>query len=864
MPLLNPSRNSKGSSQKHPHATKCCNTPTSDATAGARYAVDVVQAKLAPVWPLQDYVAVNPYSGFADHGLLTARGVFRSVSNMELMMPADYYRQQFANGTISKSDIDAAVDELVADGIAGAERINVNQILSYLKQPVEPKSPADPQNQDSATCSRPLSTFVTKFDEHNQSDWSREIGDEISKHCSSHYDQGQAYWQSASRGLPLFEAWIRAAKHDRHVEFLGLSGFRHLVSQLPTEPHAALAVLLDRLQVPPGLQADYLLCEALATPGWCAWAKYQSQEASKLGKECSDFAAVLAMRLAYEVALSEQFDFHLHWPSIVEQHETLADQLGKHSDEDLIHYTMLKASEIAFRNQLIADLAAQDSGVHKVGEHSPLAQMVFCIDVRSERIRRHLEATSSRIETLGFAGFFGIPMEFVELGGTQGTAQVPVLISPRITVREELDALPRWRHRMIAQRRWQCRYVRKSWKSFQESVLSTFAFVETMGLLYGFKLVARTLGLNTESPGQFDAVRPVDHERLGPSLRGLAKQGIDRVKQADLAESLLRGIGIVDHFAKLVVFCGHACQTDNNPLKAGLDCGACGGHSGESNARFAAKLLNQQHVRTELAKRGIQVPEATQFVAALHNTTTDRVTFFDTHLLPVSHQKQVEQLDALVRAASERTATERLSTLPGPDAHDLVRRSRDWSEVRPEWGLAGNATFIAAPRDFTKTVALEGRAFLHSYDHARDHDWTGLEQIMTAPLVVANWINMQYYASTVDPQYFGSGSKTVHNVVGRFGVLSGNGGDLMTGLPWQSVHNGVDFQHQPLRLLAMIVASREAVEAVTAKHEHLAALVSNGWIQLVVVEEGSYFRYTGRQQWEEIASCPMEHLPACF
>ena len=59
---------------------------------------------------------------------------------------------------------------------------------------------------------------------------------------------------------------------------------------------------------------------------------------------------------------------------------------------------------------------------------------------------------------------------------------------------------------------------------------------------------------------------------------------------------------------------------------------------------------------------------------------------------------------------------------------------------------------------------------------------------MTAPMIVAHWINMQYFASTVDNDHFGSGNKTIHNVVGRFGILSGNGGDLMTGLPWQSLH----------------------------------------------------------------------------
>ncbi len=50
-------------------------------------------------------------------------------------------------------------------------------------------------------------------------------------------------------------------------------------------------------------------------------------------------------------------------------------------------------------------------------------------------------------------------------------------------------------------------------------------------------------------------------------------------------------------------------------------------------------------------------------------------------------------------------------------------------------------------------------------------------------MVVASWINLQYYGSTVDNNLFGSGNKVINNVVGTFGVWQGNSGDLQTGLP---------------------------------------------------------------------------------
>jgi uncharacterized protein YbcC (UPF0753/DUF2309 family) len=39
------------------------------------------------------------------------------------------------------------------------------------------------------------------------------------------------------------------------------------------------------------------------------------------------------------------------------------------------------------------------------------AQMVFCIDTRSELIRRHVE-DKGHYETFGYAGFFGIAMDY--------------------------------------------------------------------------------------------------------------------------------------------------------------------------------------------------------------------------------------------------------------------------------------------------------------------------------------------------------------------------------------------------------------------------------------------------------------------
>ncbi len=122
--------------------------------------------------------------------------------------------------------------------------------------------------------------------------------------------------------------------------------------------------------------------------------------------------------------------------------------------------------------------------------------------------------------------------------------------------------------------------------------------------------------------------------------------------------------------------------------------------------------------------------------------------------------------------------------------------------------------------------------------------------ILTAPVVVASWISLQYYGSVVAPSAFGGGNKLLHNVTGGVGVVEGNGGTLRTGLPWQSVHDGEALAHEPLRLSVFIAAPREAIEAVLRRHPSVHALFENKWLHLFALEDaGLAARYCGEWAW---------------
>jgi uncharacterized protein YbcC (UPF0753/DUF2309 family) len=518
-----------------------------------------------------------------------------------------------------------------------------------------------------------------------------------------------------------------------------------------------------------------------------------------------------------------------------------------------------RAFEKAYQRQFFAQLGATTPA--RVAARKRV-QAAFCIDVRSEIFRRALETVTDEIETIGFAGFFGFPIEYVPLAETRGGAQCPVLLTPQFVIAESVNGASEREVNAAIEKRAQNQRVAKAWRMFKFAPISCFGFVGPVGLAYVRKLALDTLGIT----------RPVPHpatfgldahtrERVAPSLEprtlGGRTTGMTLEQRVAAAEGALKAMSLTNNFARLVLLTGHGSTTVNNPHATGLDCGACGGHTGEANVRVAVRILNDPAVRAGLKERGLIIPDDTVFLAGLHDTTTDDVTIFDKASIPASHTADLRQLETDLAAAGRLARAERSMLLKIGTKTDIDsavrRRSKDWSQVRPEWGLAGCAAFIVAPRDRNAGVVMNGRSFLHSYEWRQDEGFGVLELIMTAPMIVASWINLQYYGSTVDNRVFGSGNKTLHNVVGTLGVLEGNAGDLRVGLPWQSVHDGEKYVHEPMRLHVMIEAPIDAMTAIIARHEQVRQLLDNGWLYLFALDASGKVthRYIGGLQWEE-------------
>lgn len=819
-----------------------------DILAAAERAVRIV----APVWPLHHFVAVNPFLGVTHQSFIEAARTMGESAGARLTMPREFYVDALRSGRIGDAALESAI-------------VQLRRTLTSVPAELLPTSAAAVRaavlTESRSSSVEPLPTAGDVIGPLVGLDLPRVISERISVWAASYFDAGQASWRSPWRDLPPYGAWQAEASHDRTPEVLGIHGFRAFVDRLPATARDAIASCVARLGVPSAHIERYLQRLTMSIAGWAAYARYEVWNSELYGEEDDTLLQLLAVRLAWELAVIEAFaprGAREAWRTAMalEQKRMPNDAALASLAIDLV---LQSAYDIAFQDSFVQELSrtSKRPGTREV---RPAAQAAFCIDVRSEIIRRYLERVATGVETIGFAGFFGFPIEYIPAGQERGGAQCPVLLKPSIVVAEVVGGDHGGATPAVRKKRQVARWAKKLWRSFKQGAVSCFGFVGPVGLAYSRKLVTDALALTRPVPHPaHDGIDPSARAALGPTL-ALASvadrtTGLPPADRVVLAETVLRAMSLTSNFARVVLLAGHGSTTVNNPHATGLDCGACGGHTGEANARVAAAVLNDPDVRRALVAKGIPVPNDTLFVAGLHDTTTDDVTIFDRSTIPSTHRDDVARLEEALTDASRLARRERASSL-GIDATDrvdaqILARSRDWSQVRPEWGLAGCHSFIAAPRRRTAELDLGGRSFLHSYEWEQDRGFSILELIMTAPMVVASWINLQYYGSTVDNEHFGSGNKVLHNVVGTIGVFEGNGGDLRAGLPMQSVHNGARFVHEPLRLNVVIEAPRDAMRAVIAKHEGLRALLDNEWLYLWAMDADGRVshRYDGRLRW---------------
>lgn len=661
----------------------------------------------------------------------------------------------------------------------------------------------------------------------------QQINRETIKWCCAYFDEGQSVIQIPGTDQGFYSVFKEMSIYDKMLH-QGSKKNKQWLMQLPEHAEDAIDKCLDLLEIYGEEQLSFLKKSLAQLPGWSGYIKWRTEWQNTANASCKHsnmLVDFIAIRLIITVLLNPRINLSKGVVSSMKSHK-------------LPVIDRIKKLEENYKSHLIRPLLTEARTMNTLPQTSPDVQMVFCIDVRSEPFRRHLESLGN-YETLGFAGFFGLPIRLHDYNSGKVTDSCPVLLKPRYDIHDRPHRWHSCSEKQHEQGKKLINDVSDMYQQLKYNFATPFALVETLGFWCGLLMLSKTM-----RPTLTLSIINKWIEKIRPKVSTIpivdmnpadSSNGISPSDQALYAEAVLRIMGLTENFGKLVIFCGHGSSTQNNPYASGLDCGACGGNHGGGNAKTLATILNKRAIKDVLYERGICIPYDTQFLAAEHNTTTDDMLIFDDIVPRLFHKEILNELKDNLKVAKAKNAASRtnyfgLSSRANP-IEETDRRSQDWSEVRPEWGLARNAAFIIGPRRLTKALDLEGRCFLHSYDWVKDEQLTSLETILTAPMVVAEWINTQYLFSTLDNVTYGSGSKVTHNVTGKIGIMQGNSSDLMHGLPLQSVNStDVTNYHQPQRLLTIIYAPRKNVSIIINRQEILKTLFFNAWVNLVVIE----------------------------
>ena len=795
-------------------------------TSAINQAIDLACQRIAPTWPLDQLIAVNPWWEMTSERFSEVAARLGALTQAHCLMPKQYFADQFGK-TIQENHLIEAVKEA-----------NMNANIEMLKLHLD-------QDDCSLAHWHNISDFLdSDRDRQHKIAWRDEITHQISQFCADYFQRSEFSRAYEEGPNAVYRHWLDVIRHDPGIEILmGESGLTKQFTLLPDNYEQLFHEAMAEMEIDADVTTDYAHALLLDVNGWASWIAYRRWQDKFDGIENQQMQELLAIRMAWELAIwryQKQTDatefkrIRYFWKR---QLSSLPVLLNTHRAEQEFTWIWQRAAELAFQQELHQALRQTTPQIENT---TPQLQAAFCIDVRSEVMRRALESQDTKIQTLGFAGFFGLPIEFKAQGSKFTRPQLPGLLKPTIQVREtNTDLLE-----LKAKERNYNSNAR--WSEFGDAPPATFSLVEATGLKYAYKLFK-------------DSFFPTKHQHPINHASQITRWDLHRDdkpltvgEKAELAAGILNAMGLTTGFAPNVLLVGHGSSNCNNPHAAGLDCGACGGQTGEVNARILVNLLNDTQIRDALQSHSITIPQSTRFIAALHDTTTDEIKTFDANKVDFEVQQWLEKAGQTAR----RERAENLG-LKDLDDHNLLKatqqRGKDWSQVRPEWGLANNAAFIVAPRNRTKHIDLKGRSFLHDYQWQNDKNFSVLELIMTAPMLVTHWINTQYNASITDNLKYGSGNKVLHNVVGgHIGVFEGNGGDLRIGLSMQSLHNGERWMHEPLRMSVYIAAPREAISDIIQRHSTVKNLIDNDWLHLFRLDDGATIERYYHREWHKV------------
>ena len=420
-----------------------------------------------------------------------------------------------------------------------------------------------------------------------------QINDQMIKWTGAFLDEGMADWEMPGRNDGFYHAWRKLAVRDFSGRFMGIRKFATKVRDLPASPADAIALSLNRLGIPQPRWTDYLSRLLAQLPGWAGFIRWlgENPDYSARKHHPIDPLQYLAVRLFYEVELVDSF-CRREWriegtlPTVVTYWKTRPEEYQRLTGRDthsadphtqavcrnawrLFHLAQfleatpaevetlsssdlrtllewldafpsdrhgpvwLEALEASFRKKLIEQLANHRG--QESADERPRAQLILCIDARSESFRRHIESQGP-YETLGYAGFFGVPMSFQAFDSSVWAALCPVIVAPGFSVGEApRDGEDEPLQNYGAGSRWN-RLGAHLFHDLKSNPVSSLMLIDLLGFFFSTRLAGKTF-----FTGLFDSIKQRTQGWF--SSRVATQTQIDRVEEpGDDAPAVPRGV----------------------------------------------------------------------------------------------------------------------------------------------------------------------------------------------------------------------------------------------------------------------------------------------------------------------------------
>jgi len=761
--------------------------------------------------PLKDFVHHNTLHAFQKDSFFDALNKAHEIFGYKVFLTIDEYRQLYKEGKINEAVLDRVLISKTAE-----------ESLTWRDRLINKKYTDQPIGRIGSLRSNWKSFYKIDLDSLVHPILFRIIG--------SYLDQGISIWNFPSSENGFLDS-IKELERNSLVSFFKTERVKSFL----ISGNYSLESLLKIVVGDPNLYEHYIFDQQFAHPGWSGIiAVIEDNPTSLIDQKKISLEDLIIFELLLEIdALDDQFG--TIWSPLGLKVEAIPEPLF--SDVNVKESTEVKrlwqqAYEWSYYDSVL--LGLQKHQLKKETVEKPSFQGFFCIDDRECSIRRHLEMEDKECRTFGTAGFFNVEFYFQPEHSDFRTKVCPAPVTPKYLIKEVENT---------------------------QRQKSDFHFGKhTHGLLAGW-LLTHTLGFWSALRLFFTVFRPSQNAASVTSFKHMDKHSILTIENingektedglqigftidemTDRLEGLLRSTGLLDNFADLVYIVGHGSSSVNNTHYAGYDCGACSGRPGSVNARVISFIANHPKVREQLEQRGIKIPETTQFIGALRDTSRDEIMYYDLKVLTDTNFAKHNEIKLKFDRALSANAKERSRRFMSINTkkssakiHEQVKlRTVSLFEPRPELNHATNTLAVVGRRDFSKNLFLDRRSFMNSYDYKTDPEGNYLLTILNAVAPVCGGINLEYYFSRVDNQNLGAGTKLPHNVMGLIGVANGIDGDLRTGLPSQMIE-----VHDPLRLMVIVEHFPAVVLETIKRNPGTYEWFKNEWVKLAVVNPES-------------------------